>query len=118
MLNSWHQEEGQAGISCPAAVPPPTHAGTTPECGSIKGLVFEPQRDGSWSAAVSCRKPPWPGCRSPSSRTHVISDLPPKVVAAAMGHSVQTHLAAYSRWCADDVVDVAFAKAEPRLGQG
>ena len=48
-------------------------------------------------------------------RAHVICDLPPKVVAAAMGHSVQTHLAAYSRWCGDDVVDVAFAKAEQRL---
>ncbi|MEB3349607.1 MAG: hypothetical protein VKO00_06270 [Cyanobacteriota bacterium] len=22
-----------------------------------------------------------------------------------MGHSIQTHLAAYSRWCGDDVVD-------------
>ena len=50
-------------------------------------------------------------------RAHVICDLPPKVVAAAMGHSVQTHLAAYSRWCGDDVVDDAFAKAEQRLGQ-
>ena len=39
-----------------------------------------------------------------------------KVVAAAMGHSVQTHLAAYSRWCGDDLVDEAFAKAEQRLG--
>ncbi len=48
-------------------------------------------------------------------RAHVICDLPPKVVAAAMGHSVQTHLAAYSRWCGDDVVDDAFAKAEQRL---
>jgi integrase len=51
-------------------------------------------------------------------RAHVICDLPPKVVSAAMGHSVQTHLAAYSRWCGDDVVDDAFAKAEQRLGQG
>ena len=51
-------------------------------------------------------------------RAHVICDLPPKVVAAAMGHSVQTHLTAYSRWCGDDVVDDAFAKAERRLGQG
>jgi integrase len=48
-------------------------------------------------------------------RAHVICDLPPKVVAAAMGHSVQTHLAAYSRWCGDDVVDDAFTKAEQRL---
>ena len=48
-------------------------------------------------------------------RAHVICDLPPKVVAAAMGHSVQTHLAAYSRWCGDDVVEDAFAKAEQRL---
>ena len=31
-------------------------------------------------------------------RAHVICNLPPKVVAAAMGHSVQTHLAAYSCW--------------------
>ena len=58
-------------------------------------------------------------CRhSYAHRAHVICDLPPKVVAAAMGHSVQTHLAAYSRWCGDDVVDDAFAKAEQRLGQG
>ena len=48
-------------------------------------------------------------------RAHVICDLPPKVVAAAMGHSVQTHLAAYSRWCGDDVVDDAFSKAAQRL---
>ena len=48
-------------------------------------------------------------------RAHVICDLPPKVVAAAMGHSVQTHLAAYSRWCGDDVVDDAFEKAQYRL---
>ena len=51
-------------------------------------------------------------------RAHVICDLPPKVVAAAMGHSVQTHLSAYSRWCGDEVVDDAFAKAEQRLAQG
>ena len=44
--------------------------------------------------------------------------LPPKVVAAAMGHSVETHLAAYSRWCGDDVVDDAFAKAARRLEPG
>jgi len=44
-------------------------------------------------------------------RAHVICDLLPKVVAAAMGHSVHTQLAAYSRLCGDD----AFAKAEQRL---
>ncbi len=38
-------------------------------------------------------------------RAHVICDQPPKA-------------AAYSRWCGDDVVDDAFAKAEQRLGQG
>ena len=42
----------------------------------------------------------------------------PKVVAAAMGHSVETHLAAYSRWCGDDVVADAFARAEQRLARG
>ena len=58
-------------------------------------------------------------CRhSYAHRAHVICDLPPKVVAAAMGHSVQTHLAAYSRWCGDDVVDDAFAKAERMLSKG
>lgn len=55
---------------------------------------------------------------APPAGTHVICDLPPKLVAAAMGHSVQTHLEASSRWCGDDVVDDAFAKAEQRLGQG
>jgi hypothetical protein len=48
----------------------------------------------------------------------VICELPPKVVAAAMGHSVETHLAAYSKWCGDDVVDDAFAKAARRLEPG
>lgn len=51
-------------------------------------------------------------------RAHVICELPPKVVAAAMGHSVETHLAAYSRWCGDEVVDDAFAKAARRLESG
>jgi hypothetical protein len=37
------------------------------------------------------------------------------VAAAAMGHSVETHLAAYSKWCGDDVVDDAFEKAASRL---
>jgi len=32
-----------------------------------------------------------------------------------MGHSVETHRAAYSCWCGDDVMDEAFAKAEQRL---
>jgi integrase len=50
-------------------------------------------------------------------RAHVICDLPPKVVAAAMGHSVQTHLAAYSRWCGDEVVDDAFNKAAIALNK-
>jgi integrase len=48
-------------------------------------------------------------------RAHIICELPPKVVAAAMGHSVETHLAAYSRWCGDEVVDDAFSKAAQRL---
>jgi hypothetical protein len=38
-------------------------------------------------------------------RAHVICELPPKAVAAAMGHNVDTHLAAYSRWWGDDVVE-------------
>ena len=50
-------------------------------------------------------------------RAHVICDLPPKVVAAAMGHSVQTHLAAYSRWCGDDVIEDAFNKAAIALNK-
>jgi hypothetical protein len=48
-------------------------------------------------------------------RAHGICDWPPKVVAAAMGPSVQTHPAAYSRWCGDGVVNDALAKAEQRL---
>ena len=50
-------------------------------------------------------------------RAHIICELPPKVVAAAMGHSVETHLGAYSRWCGDDVIDDAFEKATIRLRQ-
>lgn len=44
-------------------------------------------------------------------RAHVVLGLAPKVAATLMGHSVQTHLAAYSRWCGDDVVDAALAQA-------
>jgi integrase len=50
-------------------------------------------------------------------RAHLICELPPKVAAAAMGHSVETHLAAYSKWCGDDVVDDAFERAATRLGR-
>ena len=50
-------------------------------------------------------------------RAHLICELPPKVAAAAMGHSVETHLAAYSKWCGDDVVDDAFERAAQRLGR-
>ena len=50
-------------------------------------------------------------------RTHLICELPPKVAAAAMGHSLETHLAAYSKWCGDDVIDTAFKQAASRLGR-
>ncbi len=50
-------------------------------------------------------------------RAHVICELPPKVVAAAMGHSVETCLAAYSHWYGDDVVDDAFSHAESCLNE-
>ena len=48
-------------------------------------------------------------------RAHLICELPPKVAAAAMGHSLETHLASYSKWCGDDVVDTAFQQAATRL---
>jgi hypothetical protein len=44
-------------------------------------------------------------------RAHVELGLAPKVAAALMGHSVQTHLASYSRWIGDDVVDAALGQA-------
>jgi integrase len=50
-------------------------------------------------------------------RAHLICERPPKVAAAAMGHSVETHLAAYSKWCGDEVVDDAFERAATRLGR-
>jgi len=43
-------------------------------------------------------------------RAHTLCPmLPTKFVAAAMGHSLETHLAAYSRWIGDDEVDAAFS---------
>jgi len=48
-------------------------------------------------------------------RAGTLCELPPKVAAAAMGHSVETHLASYSTWCGDDVVDNAFERAAKRL---
>ena len=50
-------------------------------------------------------------------RAHLICELPPKVAAAAMGHSVETHLASYSKWCGDEVADDAFERAARRLGR-
>jgi integrase len=45
-------------------------------------------------------------------RAHTLCPvLPTKFVAAAMGHSLETHLAAYSRWIGDDEVDAAFERA-------
>ena len=40
-----------------------------------------------------------------------------KFVAAAMGHSLETHLAAYSRWIGDDEVDAAVERASQRMEQ-
>jgi len=37
------------------------------------------------------------------------------MVVATMGHSAETHLAAYSKWCGDDGVDDAVEKAASRL---
>lgn len=49
-------------------------------------------------------------------RAHTLCPmLPTKFIAAAMGHSLETHLAAYSRWIANDEVDEAFARAAQRL---
>ncbi|WP_094555474.1 hypothetical protein [Synechococcus sp. 1G10] len=51
-------------------------------------------------------------------RAHTLcSMLPTKFVAAAMGHSLETHLAAYSRWIGDDEVDAAFERAAQRMEQ-
>ncbi len=51
-------------------------------------------------------------------RAHTLCPrLPTKFVAAAMGHSLETHLAAYSRWIGDDEVDAAFERASRRMEQ-
>jgi integrase len=62
------------------------------------------EADGEKLVLYSCR-------HGYAHRAHIICDLAPKVAAAAMGHSVETHLAAYSRWCSDATVDDAFEKA-------
>ncbi len=80
------------------------------EQGPLEAAVAELRGLGQTLVPYSCR-------HGYAHRAQVICDLSPKVVATAMGQSVQTHLAAYSRWCGDDVVDDAFAKAELRLGQ-
>jgi len=43
--------------------------------------------------------------------------LPTKFVAAAIRHSLETHLAAYSRWIDDDEVEAAFGRASQRMEQ-
>ena len=52
-----------------------------------------------------------------STTTHQLQLLPTTFVAAAMGHSLETHLAAYSRWIGDDEVDAAFERASQRMEQ-
>ena len=47
--------------------------------------------------------------------SHLICELLLKVAAAAMVHSLETHLASDSKWCGDDVVDTAFQQAASRL---
>lgn len=50
-------------------------------------------------------------------RAHVELGLAPKVAAALMGHSVQTHLASYSRWIGDEVVEAALGQAATNWGK-
>ena len=49
--------------------------------------------------------------------TQELPPMQPGLGGGYVGH-YQTHLSAYSRWCGDEVVDDAFAKAEQRLAQG
>jgi hypothetical protein len=56
------------------------------------------------------------GCRhSYALRAHEVAELSPRVAATLMGHSLQTHLAHYGRWCDADTVAGAMAKASARL---
>jgi integrase len=99
--------------------------------GSFHPDAMPPLRAGESAEALATylkRRPKWQELRSRyeasgeklvtyslrhgyAHRAHVLLGLAPKVAATLMGHSVQTHLAAYSRWCGDDVVDAALAQA-------
>ncbi|MCX5969319.1 MAG: hypothetical protein NTV57_17170 [Cyanobacteria bacterium] len=48
-------------------------------------------------------------------RAHEIAELSPRVAAALMGHSLQTHVNHYGRWCDADTVAAAMARAQQRL---
>ncbi len=51
-------------------------------------------------------------------RAHLVAELPPRVTAQQMRHSLQTHLRHYGRWCdaetAAATMDRALAKVTER----
>jgi integrase len=48
-------------------------------------------------------------------RAHEVAELSPRVAAALMGHSLQTHTNHYGRWCDADTLAGAMVKAAARL---
>ena len=73
-----------------------------------QALKAEAAADGEHLTCYSCR-------HGYALRAHEVAELSTRVAAALMGHSLQTHLNHYGRWCDADTVASAMAKAKERL---
>ena len=60
---------------------------------------------------------PYSDRQTDAHRAHVISELTPRFVAAAMGHFVETHLASSNRWRGNDSVANALSFRNSRASQ-
>ena len=112
--DAWAEEWDLLGRYRPDRMPP-LRAGA-----SANGLMVYLNRRKLWQELRSRytdegeRLVPYSLRHAYAHRAHVTLGLAPKVAAALMGHSVQTHLSAYSRWIGDDVIDAALSQAADR----
>lgn len=108
--------------------------------GRVPGAVSLPPlgpEDTGTASAVSTylrRRPVWEALRAEAAaagerltvyslrhgfalRAHEVAELSPRVTAALMGHSLQTHNTHYGRWTNGDTVATAMSRARQRVEQ-
>ena len=73
----------------------------------MKEVASTPSTDGSGQALV-----PYSLRHGYALRAHEVYGLSPRVAAAVLGHSLQTHSAVYGVWTDREVIEGALAKAK------